>query len=176
MIASGAVDYISLMHRSTWPSTRTLYRSNQRREWLRSPFWPIWQGSHAANPGESRSSRIDSRKPAIWFQLGMLRDATRLWSVPDTWVTVTCLSGHGQSPDSALFVVPLLTMDRRFIRVRTTAIAFCDLCRSTAGAARLTDGGRLTTRSGSWPLETSGFCGYGGVYNRASAVLGCPSI
>ena len=30
---------------------------------------------HAANPDESRSWRIDSRNPAIGFQLGMLGDA-----------------------------------------------------------------------------------------------------
>lgn len=46
--------------------------------------WERWESvspaaprpAHAANPADSRSFRIDSRKPAIWFQLGTLRDAT----------------------------------------------------------------------------------------------------
>lgn len=35
------------------------------------------EASHAANSEVSRNRRIDSRKPAIWFQLGMLGDAIR---------------------------------------------------------------------------------------------------
>ena len=34
--------------------------------------------AQTANPGDSRSSRIDSRKLAMWFQLGMLRYAKSL--------------------------------------------------------------------------------------------------
>ena len=36
--------------------------------------------AQTANPGDSRSSRIDSRKLAMWFQLGMLRYATAFFS------------------------------------------------------------------------------------------------
>jgi len=42
---------------------------------------------HAANPTESRNRCIDCRKAAIWFQLGMLGDATACGSIPVTWVT-----------------------------------------------------------------------------------------
>ena len=46
---------------------------------------------HAANPAESRCCRIDSRKLAIWFQLGILRDVTNVGSIRRTWVTAARL-------------------------------------------------------------------------------------
>ena len=42
---------------------------------LNDVFLADCHGCQAANPADSRSFRIDSRNPAIWFQLGMLRHA-----------------------------------------------------------------------------------------------------
>lgn len=42
---------------------------------LAKPSAGAIRGLHAVNPDESRSCRIDSRKPAIWFQLRVVEDA-----------------------------------------------------------------------------------------------------
>lgn len=52
--------------------------SNHEGECVGAQIGGRFCGPHAANPDESRSCRIDSRNPAIWFQVGMLRDATQL--------------------------------------------------------------------------------------------------
>ena len=85
---------------------------------------------HAANPEESRSWRIDSRKLAIWFQLGMLRDAKHVFAsrrtLPKYPVPHEVLehdeNANHEKPDSNVLAIP--SEDFHPTRSRPTVTSF----------------------------------------------------